>query len=531
LEKLTNYYYFARDPAFFTLSGLRLEFFIITMLLGSTAAGAFLKSFSRAAATQIVSLTAMMVTAYVACDPRVCYSTGVDGFEPLRLGAFLGSVAISGVTLGVAVRGDFQNSVEGIVLAEVSSFVAIAFYPVIFTFAGTKLLYPFHPWPLILLLVVISFSVSVTASSRLQRRSGALLPFVGIGFLFAISVGMATAYLSTIIFEILLMIIAVTAGVATGAASLTLRRNFAVENRSKALMLRAAALLLVLSMTLVVIPDAVSGVFPGVSSTSTATYSMGVATYVGGYMDAAPSHAQGAEVTISFAGTNASAIQGDNFLAAGIGIHSAGCCVDGIDYAYRSDLYLFRGGNMSMVASGWEVCDDNAACGGHSWKVLLHLEAKPFVASGLDGNLTVRMKWVGDEVVWSYSSGGAPFTDFTRYQVPRPENHNFNTGVLGGGTLSSQQQASYFFQFGVMSRFPIGHPGWTVSMYCPSVLVNGSWGCIKHARTVQGGQSYWKVLWRWGENYQNVLVGGNVARKAIFVYSPNGTSGSFRILW
>lgn len=93
---------------------------------------------------------------------------------------------------------------------------------------------------------------------------------------------------------------------------------------------------------------------------------MGAPVYEGAYMDAAPWHALGAGVTVDFTSTNPSAIQDDNFLAAGLGIHATGCCVDGIDYSYRSDLYVFHNGSELLAASGWEACDNNAACVGHA---------------------------------------------------------------------------------------------------------------------------------------------------------------------
>ena len=71
-------------------------------------------------------------------------------------------------------------------------------------------------------------------------------------------------------------------------------------------------------------------------------------------------------MTVSFAGTNASAIEADNFLSAGMGVHSPHSCVDGIDFSYRFDAYLFHDGSERLVPTAWEVCDWNMACGGHS---------------------------------------------------------------------------------------------------------------------------------------------------------------------
>jgi len=261
---------------------------------------------------------------------------------------------------------------------------------------------------------------------------------------------------------------------------------------------------------------------------------MGAPVYLGGYMDAPPGHASGAEVTISFAGTNASSIQADNFLSGGIGIHAAGCCVDGIDYSYRFDLYQFHDGSETLVATAWQVCDDNAACGGHSWKVLMFSDAQPYQPTRSSDNVTLRMEWLqnrsGASVLWTYSEQGGPFANFTSFVPPTSENHDFNTGVLPGGTPTAAQSGSYFFQFGIMSRYPIGHSGWTVALTCPAVLTT-EWSCVPHARTLTGDQSFWKVFWRWGEDYPDTMVVSPQPDRMVFGFSSASPAKSFESLW
>ena len=64
--------------------------------------------------------------------------------------------------------------------------------------------------------------------------------------------------------------------------------------------------------------------------------------------------AQGVSANFTFQGTNTSSIQQNNFLAVDIGIHSPNCCVDGIDYGYRSDVFLYRNATEVFAASGWK---------------------------------------------------------------------------------------------------------------------------------------------------------------------------------
>ncbi len=532
VEKLADYYFLAHDPAmFYTFSGWRLILFIAFTLAGSVAAGAFLKEFWAATATEAAAIVGATLAFNVFCDPRVCFSTGPDGLEPLRLGAFLLSVAASGAALGVSLRRmSLSKSAE--VMTAFTGFAAIAYYPVIFTFAGTTLLAPLGPWDVGAVLALAAFPASVGVSLKRGPLLGFLAPLSSLGLLFALSAGIASAYLSTLVPVVLLMVVSTAAGTLAGAAAVSKRRGSVLLRRPSTSGLYAVGVAIVLSMLIFTVPDAVNGVVP-VSGSPPFQPVMGVPAYVGAYMDAPPGHSAGAAATVDFEGTDSSSIQGDNFLAAGIGIHSAGCCVDGIDYSYRFDVYLFHGGGETLQASAWEVCDDNAACGGHSWKVLMFLRDGPLNSANVSAPVRLAMSWEqgarGPEVVWSYSVAGGNSVGFASFAAPAVENPNFNTGMLPGGTLGPQQTGSYFFQFGMMSRYPIGHGGWTVAISCPSLLTT-QWSCVDHAKTLQGGQSFWKVFWRWGEDYPNVKVSAAGTDRIAFGYSPTSVQ-SFVALW
>jgi hypothetical protein len=531
LERLADFYYLSGDSAaFFSVSGWRLILFIVFTLAGSLGAGVLLEDVWEATAAEGVSLLAALLAFNVFCDPRVCFSSGPDGLEPLRLGIFLGSVAVSGAALGVALRRR-QSSRPTLLLTGFFGYAAIGYYPAIFTFAGTRLLGSLYPWDVAVVLVIAAYPVSVAVSSSMGTRVGIFIPLASLAALFAISAGISTAYFGALVPVMGLMVASTVVAAAAGAATAAARKGGAGTHRSAISGLFAIGLVLVLSMMLFGVPDAVSGVVPSAGASS--PFAMGVPVYAGAYMDAAPGHSSGAGVTVDFAGTNVSSIQQDNFLAAGIGIHSAGCCVDGIDYSYRFDLYLFHGGGESLEASAWEACDDNAACGGHSWKVLMFLKSESLDGANSSKSVHLAMAWAAGptrpEVVWSYSiSGGSP-VNFTDFVVPGPENPDFNTGVVPGGTLGPQQTGSYFFQFGIMSRYPIGHGGWTVALTCPSILTS-EWNCVDHAETLAGDQSFWKVFWRWGEDYPGVSVNSAQAQRLVFEYSST-TATSFRVLW
>jgi hypothetical protein len=159
-ERLAEYYYLQGNQFFYALSGPRLEVFIASFFFGSVAAAVLLKDFRAAAAVQVVSLLAVLFAVYYACDPRVCYSPGADGLELLRLGVFLGSVAVCGASLGARPLAKWE-----LALTSGSAFFAVAYYPVIFDFAGTKLLQPIHPWGLLAVLFVVAFAISAASLS------------------------------------------------------------------------------------------------------------------------------------------------------------------------------------------------------------------------------------------------------------------------------------------------------------------------------------------------------------------------------
>ncbi len=527
VEQTADYFYFAHNPeVFFTVSGLRLTLFIVIVVLGSVSAGRMLGELRSSVLAELVGISLALLSFYVLCDSRVCFSTGIDGLEPLRMGFFLASIAVSGAALGASARGvDFPRA--ELLTVGFFGFAAVTYLPVVYTFAGTKILWGLQPWAVAAVLALPGFSVAASLGASVGSGWGFATPVAALGAVMGISSGIAASYLTSLLSVALLMVLATAAASALGAIAAGQGRR-GLSGRRSVSGAYLLGLLLVLLLLVFTVPDAVNGVVPSLPGTPSALV-FGAPVYVGGYMDAPPGHALGAEVTVSFSSTNYSAIQGDNFLAAGLGIHGAGCCVDGIDYSYRFDVYLFHGGSETLAASGWEVCDSNAACGGHSWKRLMFEADHPLAVPDPGQPISLRIQWDGGDLVWSYARGGGEFHSFTRFTVPSPENHNFNTGVLEGGGANLQESGVYFFQFGAMSRYPIGHGGWRVGLLCPSILTTG-WGCVEHARTLSGSQSFWKVIWRWGEDYPGVSVSAFGNRTMILENAPN-SAPDFQTLW
>jgi hypothetical protein len=73
--------------------------------------------------------------------------------------------------------------------------------------------------------------------------------------------------------------------------------------------------------------------------------------------------------------------------------------------------------------------------------------------------------------------------------------------------------------------------GWSVLLTCPSVYWNDAWTCVSHAQTVQGDQSYWKALWRWGEFFPDVKAVANAPAHSFVLEGGGPEMGSFTSLW
>src|SRR5579863_7845098 len=217
-ERLANYYFLAGSPAFYLLSGWRMEVFILAALVGSVAAGAFLRDLALASATEFASIASLLAATYVLCDPRVCYSAGPDGFEPLRLGMFLGAVAAAGAAIGTGALGVRGGSWRRELLVGTAGVFAVGYYPAIFTFAGARLLRPLDPWATGALFFILALGTSMSARERAGRRTSFAAPVFGLLLLLGASAGISGAYLAALGPVVLLMASAVVAGALVGSS-------------------------------------------------------------------------------------------------------------------------------------------------------------------------------------------------------------------------------------------------------------------------------------------------------------------------
>lgn len=511
-QLVTEYFYFTRGTPYFSFSSDRLDFFIIYIGFASALVGWRSSKLRLTLVSYALSLLGLFLLLYVGCDPRVCYSTGIDGLEPLRSYSFFLAEGLALSAAGFSAKN--RLSWIETVLLNSAAFYAIAYFPVIYTVAGVKLIAPISPLPVLGLVALLSFATSARLYEKGNDwRAGLAVPIITFLVLSGISIGIAAQYIQEVIpFTGVLLACVIIASVLGVLSPVGGRESVNRVARSRVM---TAGLVCIVLLSMVVIPlDAVNGMAPDLVTHSDYFLTPVVA---GGFYSDPTIRTVGVSANFSFQGTNVSSIQSDNFLAAGIGIHSPNCCVDGIDYGYRADVFLYHNATEVFAASAWEVCDTILACGGHSWKHLMYFSST-CINSSLESNFRLSVRWENHTVYWSYSSSSETKV-VASFQAPAQENPYFNAGWSGPSHTPSPG-GWLFFQFGIMSAFPIDHLGWRVTVVCPSVVLNSTWECINHAEFFQGDISFWKALWRWGENYSSAGATVNSEAKTMaFRYS------------
>jgi hypothetical protein len=522
VELATEHYFLAHSSVFSFLSSFRLPFFIAYIGVASFVVGWRSKNLILAWASYAVCLAGLYLLFYVGCNPTVCYSKGIDGLEPFRSYSFFLAEGVALLASGYpAQRASRSESLLG----SAAAYYALAYYPVMFTVAGAKMLAPLAPFPVLGMLFALTFIISARTLSQGEGwLVGLTLLLVDYLVLSALSIGTAAQYPGEEVSSILMMLAAVVSGGLLGASKLVGGSRNGMRLGTSGIPTVIMIAFLVLSIG-VITPDAVVGTAPKLGSSS---YYFQVPVVAGGFNAAPNLVTTGVASNFSFQGTDPTSIQPDNFLAAGIGVHSSNCCVDGIDYGYRADVFLYHNGSLAFAASAWEVCDTIIACGGHTWKHLMFFSSARLNSSVAE-DFRLSMQWDNGTVLWYYGSHSEEQVLAT-FQAPRQDNHDFDAGWLGPSTTPSPGGFP-FFQFGIMSAYPIGHGGWEVASSCPSTLVGGRWGCLGDVEFFQGDISFWKALWRWGENYPDVGAMVGQGNQTMILHYSTDSFHSFQKAW
>jgi hypothetical protein len=526
-EAIAEHFYLIHSDLFFFFSGQRFYFDVYYLAFAGAILGYKSRYLIRAWLIYLISVSILIGLFFAICEPILCYSTGVDGLGPVRMGSFFAAEGISMVYLGAA-RSGFKPSYGWMKLvAGGCAFYSIAYVPVIFTLAGATIFPQGEGLAFPAFLSFLGLTVVIGFAER-SRPWTLLLPVIAMGVLLLLGSGIGRQYSSEIFPSTAASIIATAFGAATGAIVLLRSKKFSMRFKRSRLPI-AGAIVFVILVTLVVWPDAVVGqVVSASNSGSPRTYSYELPETAGGFMSSPMVHPKGVGVNVTFASYDLAAVPKAGFLSGGLGVHSADCCTDGIDYGYRFDVMVYGNGSQVLSAAAWKVCDANAACGGPTWKLLMYFVSHSLPQSMLGKSLLLSMQWEDHTVVWVYRLDGETH-QLGSFAAPVRENQDFNAGWLGPPDSPSLGGA-FFFQFGV-SKVGQTTGRWAISFDCPAILVNGSWNCISHAETLEGDQSYWKVLWRWGENFPGVAAQLESTPYSVTFHNSNSTMGSFTSLW
>ena len=527
-EKYTFFLYLSASPDFFTFSGYRLWFDLIWFGVSGVFSAIIFNRDGKAAVLPSLIASAIFVLVVNVppfCDPRECYVSSTDGLAFLRDYLLLAALGIS--TSAVSLRRWFDKSNRRQVLDVAFELgvvtllgYALSFFQLMHIFAGVS-----APFPENYLQWFLSSATPSVAGSMLILGRGNL------GGLIAKLYGGTSGVLLSLLLAIDLPC-GDCSGYALSIASIlflafvfalpawflekTKRNEMWISRTTSITAGTVVVITIILMWGFFFVTNYEMSVVNGFSDVSNSSFSqieVGHAfAYAGGYLAIPRVDSQSVGVNISFGNTtiNQSSYPRD-FLSAGVGDQSPNCCKDGLDLAYRADLFLFSNGTEAAVARAWWACDVNIACGGYSWQQLLHIGSARLPDNTISNWVNLEMNWSSPTSIdWFYritytaNHTTSPWVIFSSFTPPKIQNHYWDAGLFYVGSGNLPTGYAYFYQFGVSSAYPIEQSDWHVFISCPDIVLNGSWNCIPRAGFINGAHSMWKVLYTFGRNYPGV---------------------------
>jgi hypothetical protein len=116
---------------------------------------------------------------------------------------------------------------------------------------------------------------------------------------------------------------------------------------------------------------------------------------------------------------------------------------------------------------------------------------------------------MGERTVnWYYKTGSNNWSKYSSFVPPEIENPYFNLGVIwvGSPTANLDSQQAYFYQAGVSASNSKDAQYGQIAFECPSYYDKQGEKRCPQMTTVDGGNSHWKVLWKWGAPNDNARV-------------------------
>jgi hypothetical protein len=485
-ESYTFYRYTIREPDFYLFSGARLWFFVASELSIGFAIGRLSPLPPFAAAGCVAAATVvLMLLLYQFCDSRQCYYSGPDGGSWLRLGVLLFAAAATGLMRGwkSISRPGKKSSMISAVLFGTTTAIFIGYYPVALLFE----MFLTYPMALVLLAFASSmpFFFAGAGSSIFSDRIrpavySAMISWAILSSLFASLRPEGSSMLPIM--------------VGAGIPASFLGYRIATSRRKELTVASSFS-----SMIAIFVLGAVHPLMDAPMNLAI-NDSRGVIVqptyYAGAYHDQHYFPSKRVDVGIDLGQFDSSLMGKGDFVLAGIGAQSPNCCKDGLDYGYRADILFAADGTRYLVARAWETCDQNMGCSAFPWISTMHESTVPL--TGNSSLVMLAMEWDDRTVEWYYKTGDN-WSNYSSFVPPEIELPFFDLGVIWVGSLTANPdlQNAYFYQAGVSTPNKQIQYG-QITFECPSYYdIQGTKHCIR-ATPIIGGNSHWKVLWKWG---------------------------------
>jgi hypothetical protein len=497
-ESYTFHLYAIGEPAFFVFSGARLWFFLASEL----AIGFSLGRTSRlpihvAAGCIAIAISILTLLLYYACDPRQCYYSGPEGIGWLRLGTLLFSTAAMGLLFGSRSRKDpaGEKSINAVLFGTVTV-VFLGYYPTALLL-GTFMTYEMG-------LAILAFASTVpfllagliSSVFSAKKNNAAYSAIMGLAVLFMLFASLRPSGIP--------LLAAMLPGVAAALLGWRISR---VVPRAKEKLARAIVFMPIFALFALAGAHVYMDAPMNLSVEQAHGAIIQPTYYARAYHDEKYFPTKRVEVEVDLARFDSSMVKNNNnndFALAGIGAQSPNCCKDGLDYGYRADV-LFTGSGRYLVARAWETCDQNIGCSGLPWISVMHESKVPLPANY--SSVMLAMEWDGRIVNWYYKASGNNWSNYSSFEPPKIENPYFNLGVIwvGNPFTNTGSSEAYFYQAGVSTSNQAANYG-QVTFHCPAYYdIQGEKHCVT-AAAIDGGSSYWKVLWKWGLPNNNARV-------------------------
>ncbi|MGI0092274.1 MAG: hypothetical protein ACREBS_11255 [Nitrososphaerales archaeon] len=553
-EKYTYFLYVTANPVFFTYSGDRLWFDIIWFCIaGALSAVIVGRDTKTAIIPPLIASLAFTIIVYVEpfCTVKECYVSSTDGLAPLRDFLLFGS--LSTLTSAASMKSWYRAKPgESRRSATDTAFqlgvltlmgYALCFFPIMHIFASVSVPYPWNYFQWFLAGVPSGLAGSMWILDRgnipgILSKLFAGASGVALALALAVEIpcedcsGYAIPVSSIFLLSLAFCIPAILLEVKRRRAVLSPRSKLA-RNAPGIITTTTIVLTIILLWSFFLTANyqmsVVNGFSGGVSNSSFSPLEVGrTFVYSAGYLAIPRVVSQSVGVNVSFGRNTTISLSAypNNFLAAGVGDQSPNCCKDGLDLSYRADVIEFSNGTEAALARAWWACDVNMACGGYSWQQLLFIGSMQLPRNALSNWVELQMNWTSPILIqWFYrihhtiNGSATPWTLYSSFTPPEIQNHYWDAGLFWVGAGNHPTGYAYFYQFGVSSAYPDRDANWQVFVQCPNIVLNGSRSCIPAAAYLNGDQSFWKVLYTFGETYPGMTFSYLGNHEVEFYYS------------